>query len=148
MLTSEKLAFGSGWTKANQATAARIASTVGTRTLVAIDFEHYLMNANSLNLTRAWKDEPPLSLAQAYTEQIGNTKAAFVRWLTSGAASSACFALSPSGTQDDYGHINPDVMDAAQRQAGFTRVSSSPLPNGESLYLWRRASAHCSTHSY
>jgi hypothetical protein len=147
LLTSKDLAFGSGWITANQTTAARIASTVGTRSFVAIDFEHYLMNASSLNLTRAWNDKPPLSLTQMFAEQVGTTKAAFVRWLTKGAGSSACFALSPSGTQDSYQPISPEVMDAAQRRAGFRRVASWPLPNGESLYLWRRASASCPARS-
>jgi 4-amino-4-deoxy-L-arabinose transferase-like glycosyltransferase len=148
LLTSKELALGSAWIRANQTTVARIASTIGTRTFVAIDFEHYLMNSYSLNLTRAWRDKPALSLTQLYAEQVGTTNAEFVRWLTKGAGSSACFALSPSGIEDSSMHIGPEVMDTAQRQAGFTRVTSWPLPNGELLYLWRRVSASCSARSY
>jgi 4-amino-4-deoxy-L-arabinose transferase-like glycosyltransferase len=148
LLTAKERTLGSDWIKANQAVAAHIASTIGTRSLVTVDFEHYLMNAYSLNLTRAWGNHTPLSLTQMWAEQVGTTKAAFVHWLTKGGAASACFALSPSGTQDSYQDISPAVMDAAQRQAGFHRVASWPLPNGESLYLWRRASASCSTRPY
>ncbi|WP_228688279.1 ArnT family glycosyltransferase [Amycolatopsis keratiniphila] len=116
----------------------------------AFGFRDRLFNTNTVQLEMLRKFGYGVALPQVDPTANGNTGPDYLRWLTSyagslgGDASKTCLLFTATGTVDEYEpKVDPPSMASTAKAAGFTPVTTRPLPNGRLVTLWKRPQPTC-----
>ena len=134
-----QVAIGHAWIAANQLMADRIAAAAAPDAVVGYGFRHLMVNVNSVNLVRGFRDQPTFPVVMVPREQIGDTVTAYRSWLTQGQGAGVCILLSATGLANEMTPtVSGPLMGQAAQQSGFQAIGRWPLPDGRTVTEWRR----------
>ena len=130
-----QLAIGHAWVAANQLMADRIAAAAAPNAVVGYGFRHLMVNVNSINLVRGFRDQPAFLETMVPREQTGDTVAGYRSWLTQGQGAAVCVLLSATGLEDE---MTPTVSGSLMGKA----AQQVRVPGDRPVAAARRANRH------
>lgn len=112
----------------------------GEAPVVAFASRNRMLNSNTMQLAAVQKYQRGVPLEQFEVEEESENNVAHYKEVLNGAEEAAPTALvTMSSEENDYNiAINQKKAEAAARQVGFHRFASMTLPDGRTLWVWRK----------